>query len=316
MSEENQSNQVDNQEIDLIDLMCRFFNWCGKILKSVFYGILYFLIRNRYLYAVVFLLVIVLTIYKSVFSEKYYNCDMIVQTKSISATEAVKMINNWNYRQSLDSLLSGAVRNINGTYVLDLNKDGLGDEIEEYTAKIVTDTARLNRRMPNEFCVQAQIYSTDVPLEDVSKALIDYMSSDPWVINRNEFQNMRNKELLASFDKELSMLDSLQVTEYFLRDDRYRIEKNGGMMFVGEKNKYLYHKDILDLLEQKHKLESNVYLEPFRIVQDFSIPMEAANNPFNIFKHSLAMILSIATILIFFYDRRKSFKALIEKSKI
>lgn len=317
MSEELQNTNNNEREIDLIDLMGRFFNWFGNICKTVFLGILYFIVRNRYLYLVVIFVAAVVSVIKIKTEVEYYNCEMVVRTNSISSSEALRMINTWNYVQSIgDDAISSAIKVINGFFMLDYNRDGIYDGMEVYSAKEVTDTAKINDRMNDIFCVKAQIYNANMSLTKISRALIDYMSSDPWVVERNKFRLDKDQEIVDRINEEIYALDSLKSVDYFSNKNLYDIERNDGLLLVGEKNKYLYHKDILDLLNRKHKIEESLNnQDPFVIIRDFSVPMVAVNNPHNIFTNSLIKMLLVSTVIILIFDRRKRIKLLIENSK-
>ena len=85
-------------------------------------------------------------------------------------------------------------------------------------------------------------------------------------------------------------------------------------MMVNEKDKHLYHSDIILLLAQKQNIEHNLYDEPFRVVQDFMQPMQEDNNLSAITRKNGAIIFLFGTIVILFIDNRKKIKPLIEKS--
>ena len=317
MEDQKQPIDCDEREIDLIDLMSRFFSWLGRVCKSVLLGITYFLIRNFYFYFAAIVLVGVLTILQSKFASKYYYCEMVIQSKAINATEAVNLVNNWNYKIQLPDTLVGGIKSINGTFVLDYNRDGYGDDFEVYNGKFSRDTSIVNSRLSDVFCVQAQIYNADnrITLDEIKKELFEYLESDSWVINCNKIRQEENLAMIARIDKEIAVLDSLKETEYFNASERYKMDKNGALMMVSEKDKHLYHNDIIRLLSQKQEVERDFYPEPFKIKQDFSTPMESVNNLFNNFKQNLIVILLITTILVLLFDQRKNIKILVEKSK-
>lgn len=317
MEDQKQPIDCDEREIDLIDLMGRFFSWFGRVCKSALLGITYFLIRNFYFYFTAIVLVGVLTILQGKFADKYYYCEMVVQSKAINATEAVNLVNNWNYKIQLPDTLIGGIKSINGTFVLDYNRDGYGDDFEVYNGKFSRDTVVVNNRLSDVFCVQAQIYNADnrITLDEIKKELFEYLESDSWVINCNKIRQEENLAMIARIDKEIAVLDSLKETEYFNASERYKMDKNGALMMVSEKDKHLYHNDIIKLLSQKQEVERDFYPEPFKIKQDFSTPMESVNNLFNNFKQNLIVILIITTLVALFFDQRKKLKQLVQKSK-
>lgn len=317
MSEELQNTNNDEREIDLIDLMGRFFSWFGNICKTVFLGILYFIVRNRYLYLVAIVIVVISTFVKSKYAVKYYDCTLVVQTKSVNSSEIVNLINNWNYQQSLSKELLSAIKSIKGTYMLDYNKDGVGDEVEKWTGKVVTDTAIINKRLVDVFCVNAQIFiaDNDTILDAIRDALLNYLGNDQWVIDQNEKRQNEGKLLLGRIDKEIAMLDSLEQNEYFESNDKYKFDKNGGLMMISEKEKKLYHNDLIGLVCQKNSIERNYYSEPFKVIQNFSLPLQAVNNPFANFTKSFLFVMFLATIIILIIDQRKGLKKLVDESK-
>lgn len=317
MSEELQNTNNDEREIDLIDLMGRFFSWFGNICKTVFLGILYFIVRNRYLYLLSIVIIVISTCVKSKYAVKYYDCTLVVQTKSVKSSEIISLINNWNYRKSLPENLLSAIKSINGTYMLDYNKDGIGDEVEKWTGKIVSDTAIINKRLTDAFCVNAQIYiaDNDTILDAIRDALLEYLSNDKWVIDQAKIRQREGALLMDRIDKEITILDSLELSEYFETNDKYKLDKNGGLMMISEKDKKLYHSDLINLVYQKNNIGRNYYSEIFKIIQDFSLPLQAVNNPFANFTKSFLLIMFLATVVILIIDQRKGLKKLVEDSK-
>ena len=260
---------------------------------------------------------IVLTMLQGRYVSKYYYCEMVIQSKAVKSSEAINLVNGWNYTMQLDDTLVGSIRSINGTFVLDYNNDGIGDGFETYTGKWTNDTVFVNHRLNDVFCVQAQIYSADnkVVLDEIKKALFEYLDNDSWVINCNKIRQEEGKALIARIDKEITVLDSLKNADYFDVNEKYKMEKNGALMMVSEKDKHLYHNDIINLLARKQSVERDLYPEPFKVIQDFNTPMVSVNNAANNFKHNAIVILLLATIIALLFDQRKNIKLLIEKSK-
>ena len=317
MEDQKQPIESEEREIDLIDLMGRFFSWLGKACKSALLNTTYFLVRNFFFYLVGIVVVVVLTIWQGKFVSMYYYCEMIVQSKAVNSAEAVSLVNNWNYLSQMPDSLVNNIRSIKGTFILDYNRDGVGDDYEVNSGKAQRDTVIINSRLSDAFCVQAQIYNADnrVMLNEIKNELFKYLGSDNWVINCNKYRQEENKAMIARIDKEIAVLDSLKNADYFNNGERYKMDKNGSLMMVSEKDKHLYHTDILELLEQKQEVVRASYPEPFKIMQDFSTPMVSINNTSNNFKQNLLLIMLITTFVALLFDQRKSIKRLIQKSK-
>lgn len=309
-------NEPQEQEIDLIDLIGRACRWTGNLISKTFTTIVYFLIRNRYWYLILLAIIAITTIISYKTRDKLFTCSMIVETQRVNSSDVINLINQWNYNSSNTNTNNNYIKAIHGCYMLDFNQDGFADKIEDYTGRVITDTILLNRRMNDRFVVEAELFNADNKdvLTDVKTQLFNYLNNDPWVINRNEIIKDEQKNMIARIDKEINQLDSLKSTEYFSENSQYKLDKNGGLMMVSEKDKHLYHKDIILLLSQKQEIERNFYDEPFKVIQDFSEPMQEDNNFFSILKHWLIIGLLLGSILIIIIDNRKSIKTLIEKS--
>jgi len=308
-------NEPQEQEIDLIDLMGRACRWIGNIIVKVTSSIVFFLIRNRYWYLLVFGLFVISTTINYLLREKTYTCNMIVETRRVNASDVINLINKWNYNS--ESNKTKNIISVHGCYLLDFNKDGIADKIEEYNDAEITDTAILNKRMGGRFVVEATLYNAENEevLNGVKTKLFDYINNDAWVINRNNIIINEQKNMITRIDKEIEQLDSLKNSEYFSENNQYSLDKSGGLMMVNEKDKHLYHNDIISLLGRKQSIERNLYDEPFKIIQDFSIPMLEDNNLVSIIKTNLILMLIFGTIAIILIDNRKRIKILIEKSE-
>ena len=302
-------NEPQEQEIDLIDLIGRACRWTGNLILKVFNTVLYFLVRNRYWYLLLLAIIAIVTVLGHKITTKQYTCRMIVETQRIDASDVINLINQWNNNNN-------NIKAMRGCYMLDFNKDGIADKIEDYTGRVITDTSILNKRMSRRFVIEAELYNaTDKNvLDDVKTKLFEYLNNDPWVINRNEIIIGEQKNMIARIEKEIAQLDSLKSTEYFKDNNQYKLDKNGGLMMVNEKDKHLYHNDIISLLSLKQSIERNLYNEPFKVIQDFSEPPQEDNNMSAIAKKVSFIILVFGSLIILLIDNRKKIKPLIEKA--
>ena len=302
-------NEPQEQEIDLIDLIGRACRWTGNLIVKVFNTVLYFLVRNRYWYLLLLAIIAIVTVLGHKITTKQYTCRMIVETQRIDASDVINLINQWNNNNN-------NIKAMRGCYMLDFNKDGIADKIEDYTGRVITDTSILNKRMSRRFVIEAELYNaTDKNvLDDVKTKLFEYLNNDPWVINRNEIIIGEQKNMIARIEKEIAQLDSLKSTEYFKDNNQYKLDKNGGLMMVNEKDKHLYHNDIISLLSLKQSIERNLYNEPFKVIQDFSEPSQEDNNMSAIAKKVSFIILVFGSLIILLIDNRKKIKPLIEKA--
>ena len=317
MEDQKQPIESEEREIDLIELISRFFVWLGRVCKLAMLNTIYFLVRNFFFYLAGIALVVVLTMWQGKFVSMYYYCEMIVQSKAINSAEAINLVNNWNYLSQMPDSLASNIRSIKSTFVLDYNRDGIGDDFETLSGKSQSDTVILNSRLSDVFCVQAQFYNANnrAMLAEIKNELFKYLGNDNWVMicNKNRLEGTQAK--IDRINKEIAILDSLERTDYFDASKKYQMDKNGALMIVSEKDKYLYHNDIFELLEQKREVERDFYPEPFKIIQDFSTPMVSVNNTHSNFKKNLLLIMLFTTLVALIFDQRKNIKLLIQKAK-
>jgi hypothetical protein len=113
----------------------------------------------------------------------------------------------------------------------------------------------------------------------------------------------------------MSDLDSLKNEEYFTRNET-KLEKQGSLMILNEKEKKLYHTDIINLYQKKQSVERDLFLypEPFEIIQDFSVPRSAENSWIKILWTMEKIAVAFGIIFILVYDQRKRIWNLIKKS--
>lgn len=325
MAEEFQTTNNDEREIDLIAVLGKIFRGIGNaivaIIKAIRYVIIWallFVYRTYKFYLIALIFVVGLFIYKQS-QPKVYECNMRLQSICVNSSYPINLINNWNYNMYLPTSVGEQIKDIFATYMIDYNSDGNPDAVEDYSTKTMKDTVSFyaKKRMSNFLNVQVLlcIEEDSTILDTISNAMINYISTDPWIINQFAIWQKQYGVTINRLRKEISVLDSLQTKEYFSNEKKTGLERgsDGGYLMVAEKDQRLYHNDILTLLNKEQKLERNRHPNPFVVIQDFSIPL----NPINTTKYnaiySFIVVMFFATIIIFLYDRRKAIKALAKK---
>ena len=325
MAEEFQTTNSDEREIDLIDLMGRFFSWCGrvfvslaKLINKVLLWVFLFFYRTWKYYLIALLFVVALFVYKARLP-KFYDCNMRVQSMCVNSSYPINLVNEWNYKMFLPDTISKQIRGINATYLIDYNGDGHPDAVEQYDSKAMKDTtaAYARKRMTHFFNINVELFIKEdsTILDSIKSALMDYLSNDSWIVEQNRIWQIQNAATIDRIKKEINILDSLQIKEYFSENAKFGIERDGSFLMISEKDKRLFHDEILNLLSKEQSAERYFYPEAFRVIQDFTIPTAPINTTMYNAKKSFILVLFFATILIFFLDRRKAFKAFAEKAK-
>ena len=322
MAEEFQTTNSDEREIDLIAVLGKMFRGIGNaivaILKAIRYVVIWIILyvyRTFKFYLIAMIFAIGLFIYKQ-YQPKVYVSNMRLKSICVNASYAINLVNGWNYNLYLPEYYRESVKGLNASYMIDYNGDGSPDAVEEYDSKEMKDTTSYyaKRRMTNYLNVQIKvcIENDSTILDTVSKALLNYISNDSWIASQNEIWQGQYGTTINRLRKEISTLDSLQTKEYFSDEKKTGLQRggDGGYLMVAEKDQRLYHNDLLKLLEREQSLERNKYPYPFLVIQDFSIPLYPINTTKYNAIYSFIVVMFFATIIIFFYDRRKAIKKL------
>ena len=325
MAEEFQTSNSDEREIDLIAVFGKIFRGIGNAIVAILKGIRYVLVwgllfvyRTYKFYLIAMVFVIGLFIYKQ-YQPKIYESNMRLKSICVNASYAINLINGWNYNLYLPQNIAEQIKGIEASYMIDYNGDGSPDAVEEYDSKIMKDTTSYyaKKRMTTflNVTIKVCIEEDSTILNKVSKAMLDYISSDPWISGQNEIYQKQYGTTISRLRKEITILDSLQNKEYFSNEKKTGVERggDGGYLMVAEKDQRLYHNDLLALLTKEQNLERNKYPYPFLVIQDFSIPLYPINTTKYNAIHSFIVVMFFATIIILLYDRRKAIKALAKK---
>lgn len=325
MAEEFQTTNNDEREIDLIAVLGKIFRGIGNaivaIIKAIRYVIVWallFVYRTYKFYLIALIFVVGLFIYKQS-QPKVYECNMRLQTVCVNATYAINLVNNWNYNLYLPENISNNIKSITAAYMIDYNGDGSPDAVEDYSSKAMKDTTAFfaKKRMIDYFNVEIKlcIEEDSTILKKVGDELMNYISNDKWIIEKNGIWQNQYGVTISRIRKEIAILDSLQKKEYFSDTKKTGVERgdNGGYLMVAEKDQRLYHNDLLALLNKEQALERNKYPEPFRVIQSLAIPRLPINTTKYNAIYSFIVVMFFATIIIFLYDRRKTIKALAKK---
>jgi len=211
-------------------------------------------------------------------SSPYYSSYMIAEANGTNSTDMINYINDLHelcarknvkalaYNLEVPDSSAAKVKDIQAHYIIDINKDGIGDRVDLKNEFNYGDTTR--KIMENRFYVAVEVFDNGT-FETVRRGLYNYIGNNPYIINLNEIRKKELGELIAQTDKEINKLDSLQNVDYFQDKEPVR---TSDMMFISEKEKRMYYHDILRLLEDRQEYQKELELSDntFTIVKDFT----------------------------------------------
>ncbi|HAM99298.1 MAG TPA: hypothetical protein DCQ26_11890 [Marinilabiliales bacterium] len=306
------------QEIDLIELFNKIGKWIGNQIKwffNLFVAIFYFFLRNTLWFFLFIIIGIIAAIVFHKVARLYYHTELVGYSHTISNIEVIQSINNWNFSTIFTEDEMNNVKDIGATYLLDINKDGIWDRVEDIDDMEKMDTNIMKQRTYGNFCIQIEVYDT-LLIPRIKESVMNYLSNNQRVLERNEIRLRQMEQLIPKLQKEIIELDSLKKAEYF-SNNKPTVAKMGEMLLIGEKETKLYHKDVLELIGQQQKIERDLFLnkDPFEIILDFSVPTKEENSLFYLTTRFVGISLIIGFFIILFFDQRKFVFDQIKKSK-
>ncbi len=286
MSETNNTKNVRDDEIDLLDLFRRMGRSLGKMFTAIGKAILIsivFLLKHWLPLGISVLLGIGASYLLKYSSPSYFTSDLVLRANSVSTTsDMIAYLNRLHTfcKENNRAALSGAIAlkpeqvknivDISAYWIIDNGNDGIPDQVDYRNKHNVYDT--INVRMQDRFDVRV---TTQIPqeLQNIMYGILSFINSDSLFQQRNRVRLRQNQELLGRLNYDILQLDSLQ--KVIIKETARRQPQSGGqMIFLQQQNTQLVYPDIYKLHTQKQnlELERDLYRDIVTILSEFSIP--------------------------------------------
>jgi len=212
----------------------------------------------------------------------------VAQPNGITSADMINYINDLHdlcqknntpglaYSLEMKDSTAAKIKNIQAFFVIDVNKDEVGDYVDFKETFNLKDTTQ--QRLEDRIHVTVEVYDNKV-FENVKNGLFRYMRNNPYLIKLNEIRRNELKELITQTNYEIAKLDSVQDTEYFGKSNNLPV-KQSDMMFLSEKEQHMYYRDKLALLNRKQEYYKELELssDAFTVIKDFT-SLAMAENP-------------------------------------
>lgn len=305
----------EKEELDLFEILraaYRFFLGLLSCIKTCAMWICRFIFQNKTAMIVFLLLGVVFGIYWSRPSNRAFVAESEMKINVGDAFYINRLLSSLNSYclnedfRSLSRTLElpieqavkiGAVKSY--FYIDDLN-DGSPDRID-YSESLDADTSYT--KMQDRLLLQIVTVDSSL-ISTIQDALIKHIENNEYIDNMNAIRMGQLEERILSFENEIFLLDSLRRLEYF-KDNKSRIAFDGTLM-LAEKDKRLYHSDILALEKEKETLEwiRDVKYKSVKMASDLSV-VKVTNKPFStIVKFSLIVFVIGLFVTILFVNRK------------
>jgi hypothetical protein len=318
--ETNSVSAPKNNEIDLMDVLLRL----GRGVKKAFVAASVFLIKKS-LWLIGFVLIggsVALLFYGT--AHRQYTSVMVAQTNAWPNSYAVDYINQ--LENSSDSLIYAKVLNIppsaakritsmKAFFGIDTDRDGNADYMD------VTNSSRFGlkdttkRRVPKILYIQAMVSDPSVfPL--ISEGVTTALKNNPHFMERNKVRITHLEATIAELETQYLRLDSLARFEYF-NNERITLRTSGQMLVLNERERRLYHPDLLDIQNRLsgHKGELALYSDPITIIQDFPT-LSIVDNPLSSYLRTwILLFLGVGIVFLIIRHHRTKIFMLIKTAK-
>ncbi|MCK4661585.1 MAG: hypothetical protein KAT68_01865 [Bacteroidales bacterium] len=317
------ATEQKSDEIDLLELFKNIGNWFVSIFNNIIRIIVYFflIIFKKLLYLIGFVFLGCVIGYFIFFvTDDCYETEAILTTNSVSNSDLISYINKLNNNNNylllstllkLDTSITKNIKNIKASWIIDQNKDGIGNFVDYDDEMNINDTSY--NRLKSRYNVRIIIYDTTI-VNDVRNGLLNYINSNEYFNNVNNIKIHNYKDLIIRTEKEIFVLDSLKELNYF-SNPKYTSAKNNELLFINEKTIKLFHPDLIKLIKenQNYKRYLQLYPDITTIIDDFSVPKRVTLSVFgSLIKYAIYLFIFGVVILIFI-DKRKSISEIIKK---
>ena len=316
-------NNNEDKEIDLIALL----KFCGNKFSSLFHffgkvavWVLRFLYRKRIQFGVAIVLALAFSLFWSRPGHRQYRVEAEVRINVMDAFYFHNLINNLdlfcknNDKQGLCNQLhidcdeSDKLLRASSFFYVDKLKDGTPDEVC-YDDNYVPDSTKT--QMEDRLLIRLVVSDT-TDMAILQQGLLYYFNHNPMIERMNQERVAQLDSRIGNLTQETVLLDSLRRNEYF--NHRTPEMKLSGSLFLTEKDKQLYHGELLDLEAKKSQsqYEKVVNSNSVNFVSGF-ILVKILNNFVFTFAVSLVMALFLCFVISLVHDKHKQIIAFLEK---
>jgi hypothetical protein len=327
MSETNDTKNIREDELDLIDLFKRMGRSINKMAKSLGKGFLItsvFIIRRWLPLGFSIVLGVGISFLFKFASESSYTSDLVLKTNAVTPADMISYLNrlhtycdeeNTNALSqalSLDPKQLTNVFDISAFWIIDKGKDNVPDHVDYNNNHDIYDT--LNVRMHDRLDIRVRIKEPQ-ELSTFKNGIIKFIYSDSLFQQLNRVRLRQNQELLSRLNNDILQLDSLQKVKYF-EETRSRKSENGGqMIFLQEQKTQLVYSDTYTLYARKQVLEADrdLYKDIVTILSEFTIPARRDNGGMYYAKLVVPLMFVFTLLLLIIMANRKKLEEVFRK---
>lgn len=311
-----------NKELDLFELINRGLRLFKDILAK---GWNFFLLFIKFHFKTAFIIIpfliigVSLSIYQSMKENRKQYGEFMLKvngSNSFVVSDIIKVLNQ-SVNPDTNNVVLAKLLNvqdisrvkkiyaINPSFVIDLNSNGTRDYVD-YANAFVEDT--LNSRMKNFLAVR--IYSKGyIDFCDIQQRIVNYLIADPYLKNEAQERIKVAQGKIQALDVEIVALDSMRKQQMKDKND-LALELGKSSILLGKESSY--YKEMMDLKDQKAKLQSDLDLQP-NVVSIYSgVAISSEKSTIAIFLKDVGVLYAFGLFIAFIFRYRKRIKALLK----
>jgi len=319
------TEQKSVNEIDLIEVsgkvlkqMGIFFKWAASIVQQVFI----FFLRKSLWFAICIIAMLAFSYGVHKMRKPLYSTMMVARMNVLDNAFAISYVNNLNASLSdvhlakkvfnlPDTSFAKHIKSIQGYWGVAYFEGGSVDFIDfawkHITPSVMRDTLDKSHRVNDRFYVKVGV-SSDTVQPYLTKGLIENICSIPYLQELNADRKARVRERITVLERQIKVLDSLQYYEYFVKDAKtVKPSMMGQLLLLNEKEKTLFHEEIMKLHNERFYYESDLKVnpEPATVIQGFETNFQRESSYFRAAKRMLVIGFLLTLVAALAWDNRK-----------
>jgi hypothetical protein len=245
----------------------------------------------------------------------YYSSIMIGRANVLGNNYVIDHVNNLG--KVTDTLALARILNIpdssakhivsiGGYYGIDTDLDGIANYIDFKNAYTYNSGDSVKKKILDVFYIQVQVTNESV-FNSVNQGIITSITTNPHFVKQNDVRLQQIQGRIQEINVQLQLLDSLQKFDYF-NEEKANLKTSGQLVVWNEKDRQLYHNNILSLYNDKQNLEQQLFIydDPITVIQDFST-LSVVENPLSLYLKvwvPISLLIGLCFVVIRHYWRR------------
>ena len=319
MSDINETKNVRDDEIDLLDLFRRMGRTLGRWAEALGTALLIsiiFLLRRWLPLTISILLGVGVALLLRKSSVSSYTSDMVLRTNAAPPDEMISYINRLHTfcleqnKEALGKAIGVNESQVNNIidicayWIIDKGNDEIPDHVDYDMTHNIYDT--VNVRMEDKLDVRVRV-KVPQELSNVLNGIIKFINADPLFQQMNNLRLRQNQEMLTRMTSDIALLDSLQRFKYFEETRNLKPQTGGSMVFLQEQKTQLLYTDIHALYKVKQELEEehDLYRDIVTVLSEFTIPAKRDNGGLYYARKIVPVFFLITLVILIILANRK-----------